>query len=66
MTLTVNGNTVHTNLQISLLELLESKGFPMDKIAVELGGDIIAKAKYKTTMLQEGDILEVVTFVGGG
>ena len=36
------------------------------RIAVERNGDIVPKAQYDETMLCDGDVVEVVSFVGGG
>ena len=51
---------------ISLSELLKQEGFQTERIAVELNGEILPKALYDTTVLQERDKIEVVSFVGGG
>lgn len=50
----------------TLLELLEAQGYRLEVIAVEYNGAILNKAAYGSTVLQEGDKLEVVSFVGGG
>ena len=49
----------------SLSVLLENSGFRRDRIAVEINGEIIKKSDYKT-VLDDGDKIEVVSFVGGG
>ncbi len=36
------------------------------RIALERNGDIVPKAAYAATVLQDHDVLEVVRFVGGG
>ena len=36
------------------------------RIAVERNGDIVPKAQYPDTVLEDGDSVEVVSFVGGG
>ena len=36
------------------------------RIAVEKNGEIVPKAQYEETILQDGDSIEVVSFVGGG
>ncbi len=36
------------------------------RIAVEKNGEIVPKSRYGDTILQEGDVLEIVSFVGGG
>ena len=50
----------------SVSEYLEENGFDVKCIAVELGGDILPKSQYENTILQDGDTLEIVSFVGGG
>ena len=35
-------------------------------LAVERNGEIVPKAAYGETILQDGDVIEVVNFVGGG
>jgi thiamine biosynthesis protein ThiS len=46
-----------------LLVLLE---LPKERVAVERNGAIAPRADYAGTRLSEGDVLEVVQFVGGG
>lgn len=50
----------------TLAELLTSAGYETGRIAVERNGDIVPKAQYASTVLEDGDALEVVRFVGGG
>ena len=52
-----NGATVQ-----QLLEELQLGG----RIAVELNGEIIPKASFTETALQDGDRLEIVRAIGGG
>lgn len=47
----------------TLLELLRLEGRP---VAVEVNRKVIPRARYDETALRNGDIVEVVTFVGGG
>lgn len=51
---------------ISLEAYLDSAGFRRDRIAVECNGAIVPKAEYGTRILQDKDVLEIVSFVGGG
>ena len=46
--------------------LLIEAGYDKTKIAVECNGEIVSKASYPVTALNEADKLEVVSFVGGG
>ena len=50
----------------TLAEYLASTNYDPKRIAVERNGDIVPKAKYGETILQDGDNVEVVSFVGGG
>lgn len=50
----------------TLLALLNEKNYRIDRIAVEINGVIIKKADYEKTTLNDGDKIEVVSFVGGG
>ena len=50
----------------TIAEYLATTNFDPKRIAVERNGDIVPKAKYGETILQDGDSLEIVSFVGGG
>ena len=45
---------------------LEENSYVPSQIAVELNERILSKAEYSTTVLHENDILEIVSFMGGG
>ena len=51
---------------MTLMEYLEQSGVDPARIAVELDGEIIPRAEYACTRLQDGQELEIVSFVGGG
>ena len=61
----VNG----TELDIAgktVAEYLADTNYDPRRIAVERNGEIVFKSQYSETVLQDGDSLEVVSFVGGG
>ena len=61
----VNG----TELDIAgktLSEYLSTTNYDLKRIAVELGGGIVFKSQYDATVLEDGDSVEIVSFVGGG
>lgn len=62
----INVNGKETENSKSLSVLLENGGFRRDRIAVEINGEIIKKSDYDKTVLDDGDKIEVVSFVGGG
>jgi sulfur carrier protein len=51
---------------LTLAALVAKLGMKPDRVAVELNHDIVPRDRWAATLLQEGDRLEVVHFVGGG
>ena len=51
---------------VSLTEFLKAHAFVPERIAVELNMEILTRDTYETTILHDGDVLEVVHFMGGG
>ena len=64
--LQVNGESRRCATGTPLPELLKQLGLNPRLVAVEYNGEILHKQLWPTTQMQEGDILEVVTIVGGG
>lgn len=62
---TINGKQFDAAGQ-TLQEYLSAAGFPLKRIAVERNGSIVPGYLYDITILEDGDTLEVVSFVGGG
>ena len=62
----INVNGKETENWKSLSVLLENGAFRRDRIAVEINGEIIKNSDYDKTVLNDGDKIEVVSFVGGG
>ena len=50
----------------SVQEVITELGYDKSRIAVERNEMIVPKASYEETILEDGDIVEVVSFVGGG
>lgn len=61
----INGQEVQADCK-TLLEYLNAHGYDPQRLAVERNGDIVPKRYYEATVLQDGDSVEIVTFVGGG
>lgn len=62
----VNSETLTGFEGMTVAELLKTRGYKTLYIAVEMNDEILPKAQYENTVLKDGDILEVVNFVGGG
>ncbi len=50
----------------TVAEYLAGTSYDPKRIAVERNGEIVPKAQYRETVLEDGDSVEVVSFVGGG
>lgn len=62
----VNGEVTENIAGKNFTEYLTESGYDLKRVAVELNGDILPKAQYESTLLQDGDNVEIVSFVGGG
>ena len=61
----INGEKIEKE-EITLSSYLEENKINPQRIAVELNGEILPKSQYDNTVLKDGDIVEIVNFVGGG
>ena len=66
MTLTVNGKTMQCNDAVTVADLLAETGDKEVYVAVELNEEIVPRENFKTCVLKENDVVEIVTFMGGG
>ena len=62
----VNGKQETFEGTISLNAYVEKEGYRPERIAVERNGEIVPRNRYGETLLADGDVLEIVSFVGGG
>ncbi len=66
MRILVNGESREFPDGLTLAELLDELGIRRDYTAVALNREVAAKASYVTTMVREGDRLEIVRPMAGG
>ncbi len=50
----------------TVADYLSGNRYNCARVAVEINGDIVPKAKYAETSFKDGDTVEIVGFVGGG
>ena len=62
----VNGNKIGNADNLCLSDYLVREGYTISFVAVECNGSIVPKTKYEERILTDGDVIEVVSFVGGG
>lgn len=61
----INGEEVRA-AGMTVAQYLAQEKLKPETVAVMLGNDILPKSAYESTVLADGDELEVVGFVGGG
>ncbi|HEX2793213.1 MAG TPA: sulfur carrier protein ThiS [Croceicoccus sp.] len=66
ISITVNGESRRAPAGSSIADLARLLELNPAKVAVERNGDIVPRATLETVCLGEGDVLEIVHFVGGG
>ncbi|WP_029520649.1 sulfur carrier protein ThiS [Persephonella sp. IF05-L8] len=52
--------------QLTIKELVQELGIKAPNYAVAVGMEVVPKSEYETYQLKDGDVVEIVTFVGGG
>jgi len=62
----LNGNPYEINTETNLNQLLNKLKIQKIKVAIELNGVIVEKNKYPKVILNKGDKVEIVHFIGGG
>ncbi len=62
----LNGELREVPPGLDLSALLEWLKLPADRVAVERNREIVPRGQWGSTIIQTGDNLEVVHFVGGG
>ena len=50
----------------TIREYLDETDYNIRLIAVERNGEIVQKCDFDSVVLSDGDVLEIVSFVGGG
>lgn len=66
MQITLNGKPYTLKNQVNLSELSEILKLEPTQVAIERNCEIVPRSLYRQTMLDEGDKIEIVTFIGGG
>lgn len=66
MTITLNGDKHELAAPVSVAELLQQLEIDARRVAVELNLAVVKKAAYDSSLIKDGDEVEIVNFVGGG
>ena len=66
MTIKLNGDPHELPGPMSVSALLEELAIDARRVAVELNTAVVKKAAYESSVVGDGDEVEIVNFVGGG
>jgi len=66
MKITCNGETKNIAPDTTLVTLILDLDLNPDTVVVECDGKIVKRDDYDTLVLTEGNVIELVRFVGGG
>jgi sulfur carrier protein len=66
MRLTVNGAAHEVPDGITIRDLVARLGLDGGPVAVEKNLEVVPRAEHAHAVLREGDVVEIVHFVGGG
>jgi len=66
MRATVNGEGTDLPDGLTVAGLLRHLGVRAERVAVERNGAVVKRARHAEEKLAPGDVVEIVTFVGGG
>jgi len=66
MTISLNGEPHELAGPLTLTALLAQLNIDPRRVAVEHNLNVVKRARYDSTQIQDGDQVEIVNFVGGG
>lgn len=66
VSVTINGEEQSLTEGLSLADLLLTLNITKGKVAIERNLEIVPRSLYGETVVEEGDRLEIVHFIGGG
>ena len=62
----INGSSTGLDDKTTIQDYLQAKNYKVERVAVELNGQIVPKSAYEARKIKADDTLEIVSFVGGG
>ena len=66
MQVTINGENRDVKEGLTVLALLEDLELQPEAMVVQRNENVIERSDFAATQLEEGDVIELVRFVGGG
>ena len=66
MQVVINGQNEALSGEPSVADLLAARDLSPIRVAVEINEELVPRAVFSKTLINAGDRIEIVTFVGGG
>ncbi|MGX9757081.1 sulfur carrier protein ThiS [Clostridioides difficile] len=62
----VNGTNIEFKENLTIIDLLNKYNLKSDRVVVEINLEIIEESNYNTYILKDEDVIELISFIGGG
>ncbi|HGM1125021.1 sulfur carrier protein ThiS [Clostridioides difficile] len=62
----INGKEIEFEKDLTVIDLLNKYNLKSDRVVVEVNLEIIEESNYNTYVLKDEDIVELISFIGGG
>ena len=66
MKITLNGEEILLDGQVNIAALLQKYSLDKRKIAVERNLEIVPRSSFEEVVVNDGDNIEIIHFIGGG
>ncbi|HIA49432.1 MAG TPA: sulfur carrier protein ThiS [Acidobacteria bacterium] len=66
MTITLNGDSFDLDAPMTITQMLDNLDIDSRRVAVEHNLTVVKRAAFDSTLINAGDQIEIVNFVGGG
>lgn len=66
MIVKINGKDEIIETRLNLIELIKNKNLLPERIVIEYNLRVTRKTEWQEIILQEGDNIEIISFMGGG
>ena len=62
----LNGESRKIEREVTLDQMLDLFSLPRQRVAIELNRSVVRRDEWPATPVNDGDVIEVIHFVGGG
>ena len=62
----LNGKEKEFEGEVTVEDFIRQQHYKKEQVAVEINEKIITKTDYSETVVKDGDVIEILSFMGGG